>query len=171
MSEDETERPFDGSRPLGSFYMECVPDARVVSTARRLTTEFCRHYLGDAELASRIGVATHELFENAVKYAGSGNAALRVSVTPREGGLLVDIRTTNRATDENIARVERLVDLLGREILQDSYRSMLHASVNAPQRFGLGLPRVVAEAEMHLRCEAHRDDIEVGATLLAAKAS
>jgi len=153
------------AEPAASFKVECTADVRVVSTMRRLTTELCRHYLGDAAVASRVGVATHELFENAVKYTGDGNAGLEVSLTPNEDAYFVDVRTTNRASDENIVRVERLVDLLGREHLRRSYASMLDAAIAEPQRFGLGLPRVIAEAEMKLRCVTSDDDVEVGATL------
>ena len=143
-------------------------DIRVISSIRRLTTELCRHYIGDGEVASRVGVATHELFENAVKYAGEGGTAgLDVSLTPGEADtqMRVDVRTSNPATDEDITRVERLVDLLGRENLRSSYRSMLQAAVSAPTKFGLGLPRVVAEVEMRISCEAGADDIEIGASL------
>lgn len=157
--------PSDRAEPAASFRLHCPKDVRVVSTVRRFATELCRHYLHDAETASRVGVATHELLENAVKYAGADEALLDFSVTPGGADALVDVRTTNRASDENITRVERLVDLLERAELRHSYRSMLEASVTEPQRFGLGLPRVVAEAEMNLSCEAGTDDIEVGARL------
>src|SRR5262249_28024125 len=74
----------------------------LVSSVRRFVDYFFARALADADLTSRMALATHELLENAVKYSTTGETDLRISVaSPSDDGTVV-IQTSNVTSPENL---------------------------------------------------------------------
>ena len=63
------------------------------TTVRRFVGEFYERVLGDADITSRLVVATHELLENAVRYSVDGQSGIRLGVHRQVGSVHVAIDT------------------------------------------------------------------------------
>jgi len=114
-------------------------------TVRRCVRDVCMRVLGDADVTSRVVVATYELLDNALRY-GAGDARLRVVLSREEGAAVVHVATTNRAEPAHVAVLEHaLVELAaGPAVRYEAALALARRGVEAP----LGLARVQAEAEL-----------------------
>lgn len=149
------------------FSMNFVPTFSQVSMVRRFVETFYVEILGEAEVSSVAAMATHELLENSVRHAALGECLVRVSVSPILNGHMISIRTRNRATLEDIARVKRSIDRIhGAKDTVAYYHQCMLESAERAEGSGLGLPRIRAEAKMHLRYEITGDEIEIQAQIL-----
>jgi len=142
------------------FELNFRPNVILVSVVRRFVTEFYRRFF-DPDSTSRVALATHELLENAVKYAKDGETTIRIQVgtsTPTT----VEIVLRNRARDENIAQIRELLAGLARAATpHDFYQALLVEKAKVKDGSGLGIARVVAEGEMAVRYEVVDGDIVV----------
>jgi anti-sigma regulatory factor (Ser/Thr protein kinase) len=125
----------------------------LVTLVRQFASEFYDRVIGDADATSRIALATHELLENAVKYALSEETRLLVEVDRGKRPPALAIRTWNTASDEDIAAIERtLARMRACGDPNTYYHEQMRASLEK-DRCGLGLARICAEGEMALSCE------------------
>jgi hypothetical protein len=115
-------------------------------------SDFYSTVLKDSDLSSRLALATHELLENAVKYATSTETTVRVEVM-RATGLAI-VTSWNETDDVHIATIHRLfADMASTANPLEYYESLLRGEREAVSSSGLGLARVGAEAEMGLQYE------------------
>jgi anti-sigma regulatory factor (Ser/Thr protein kinase) len=134
----------------------------VVSATRRYVVEGLKAMVDDEDGLSRIAIALHELFENAVKYGHSGAVELDVTLSRGEDGPgLVKIRTSNRACRADREEMVRVIA----EIAADHdpvalYDRFIRRSV-VSEGSGLGLVRIRAESDMTLSCEMGEDEVIV----------
>ena len=118
---------------------------RLVSQVRQFTTDFYQEVVGDAEALSRLGVATHELIENAVRNSADGVTRLRIEYEPKVR--CITIRTWNKSNAENLKTLEQRVrDMTAATDLTRFYQQLLKESSKRTQGSGLGLGRVRVEA-------------------------
>lgn len=141
----------------GMFSTDQITDVR--RFAERLLA-----WIPDEDTRSRMAVATHELFENAIKFSDDGVAALEIEMqrTPR---LHVRIITRNRAKDADLTSLHRL-DASLREATDamDLYVSLMKKSPDA--RGGLGIGRVAAESEMKVSMSFEGNVVQISAEMV-----
>lgn len=143
------------------FQVAFRPNITLISTVRRFVSEFYLRILTDHELASRLTLATHELLENAVNYAADGETSIRIEVLDEA----LVITTSNRATAEQRAAVEKLVaDLNNAADVDDYFQQLLVETAKRPLGSGLGLARIRAEADMDIALTIEGDNVHVSAT-------
>ncbi|GAC1352654.1 MAG: hypothetical protein NVSMB1_17690 [Polyangiales bacterium] len=150
------------------FELAFSPNILLVSPVRRFVSEFYATALNDPETASRVGMATHELLENAVKYARSGVSRLRVELR-REGPLAAEIviRTHNQADPADFDAVMNVLSIIDRaKDPFEAYQVLMGISAKRKHGSGLGLGRIRAEADMTLSCELNQGTLTVFARAL-----
>lgn len=131
----------------------------LIPIIRRFVSAFYLQILDDDDVASRMAVATHELLENAAKFAADGVSSLHITVGPSRGqsGHDVTIRTLNRADRDHIATVEKLLEEMHGAAPFDYYQLLMRRNAKRKEGSGLGLARIAAEAEMALHCTVEED--------------
>lgn len=142
---------------------------------RRFVERFHRRVLcDDRHLISRVAVAAHELFENALKFATDGVATLNVDIsrdaTAEEEALRVRITTKNRANAHHVSElreIKRAID--GADDMMAFYVDLMRRS-KPSVRGGLGLGRVAAESEMTVDIDIDDDRVIVTAELVVPTA-
>lgn len=118
-----------------------------VADVRRFTERLLA-CVPDADVRGRMAVATHELFENAIKFSDDGVTALEIEMK-RAPRLQVRIVTRNRAKSTDLTTLHQL-DATLREAsdAMTLYVALMKAAPRA--RGGLGIGRVAAEADMRV---------------------
>ncbi len=140
------------------------PNASLVPTVRRFVGEFYERVLGDAEVTSRLVVATHELLENAVRYSIDSQSSIRIGVKKEAGMTHVRIDTRNRTADGNRNELASLLDEMKAAGNRDTfYQTLLRRSAKRTDGSGLGLGRIHAESEMDLSCRLDGDVVHLRA--------
>src|SRR6478672_1005195 len=93
-----------------SFELVFSPSFELVDLVRRFVTEFYSKLVVDRDGASRVGLATHELLENAVKYSRDGKSQLRISLTHDGDGAecRVKVSTRNSAAPNHVESLRRI---------------------------------------------------------------
>ena len=124
------------------------PCVELVSTVRRFVSDFYATVLKDADLGSRLALATHELLENAVKYSTSPETTLRVEIMRATG--VATVTSWNDTDLAHITTIRRLFQEMAESNPTSYYESLLRGEIEAVSASGLGLARVGAEAEMGL---------------------
>jgi anti-sigma regulatory factor (Ser/Thr protein kinase) len=140
----------------GAFTIDEVSDVR--RFVERLNAT-----IGDDDVSTRVAMAAHELFENAIKFAVDGMASIEIDVTPMPGR--ISITTRNRANLQDLADLRETAGKL--HASQDSmafYVDLMRTS--RKQRGGLGIGRVAAEAEMRVAFGFEDDFVVVHAELV-----
>jgi hypothetical protein len=148
------------------FELAFSPNMRLVATVRRFVNEFYSEVLGDPETTSRLTVASHELLENAVKYAADGSTSIHIDVRPVEGdaSTVVTIDTRNRTDAKHVAALRAIIDELSNATDPMAfYQTLMKRSARRPDGSGLGLGRIHAEADMSLTCEIAGDAVTLRA--------
>ena len=146
-----------------------APMLQVVSTMRRFVLGLYERVLSDGSMSAQMALVTHELLENAIKFNIDNGTRLQVSIShqsepPRQ---VVEIRTRNRGTPENIRTAERLIARVREAKDPDLlYQQMMRSSVEQAAGSGLGLARIRAETEMTIDVHVEGDEIEVVARAL-----
>jgi anti-sigma regulatory factor (Ser/Thr protein kinase) len=144
------------------FELAFSPCVRLVSVVRRFVTEFYTEVVGDADVTSRMAVATHELLENGARYSLDGQTSVRIAVKKEPGAAAVTIATTNRASPANIEVVRRSLDELNAATdPQSHYQTLMRRTVKRTDGSGLGLGRVAAESDMTITYEIEGDVIRL----------
>lgn len=164
----QVSRAGNGRRFVGiptSFDMSFAPTTNLVSVVRRFVMSLYERLLEDPEMSSQLGLATHELLENAVKYNIDAETMLRVTLTPHSESLsdiVVTIRTRNRASAENLRIAQHLITRV-REAEDPFmfYQELIQASADEPTGSGLGLARIRAETEMTIDFKIEGDELEI----------
>jgi hypothetical protein len=147
------------------FELSFSPSVGLVSTVRRFVTNFYDQILEDAEVTSKVAVATHELLENAVRYSTDGQTCVRVGVR-REGRktFTVTIDTSNRTKEEHVVFLTALMDEMQRSSDPEAfYQTLMARSAKRTDGSGLGLGRIRAEADMTLTHEIKGDRVHLHA--------
>ncbi|MEZ4260386.1 MAG: ATP-binding protein [Polyangiaceae bacterium] len=141
------------------------PNVDLISTVRRFVGDFYQRVLGDAELASRIVVATHELLENAVRYSSDAQSKIRLSiedVSPTEVDVVIS--TENRSSDAHRQKLIELIEAMHADPdAQHFYQALVRGSARRKEGSGLGLGRIHAESEMSVDVDVDGDRVRLRA--------
>lgn len=138
------------------------PDATSIPLVRRFVLDFYAQVLRDAELASRLCMAAHELLENAVSYSTDGRPRLVIDVQHAEGAFDVVISTENRAGATDVEVLQRRLEALAAAPDPAAhYYALMRESARRKTGSGLGLGRVRAEADMELSCQVEEGTVRV----------
>jgi anti-sigma regulatory factor (Ser/Thr protein kinase) len=161
---------------VASFELSLAPDATqdgglrvqapaiLVPTVRRFVGEFCGRFVADAEITSKIMVATHELLDNAVRYASRDTSGIRVELQRLDGAVGVVIITRNRTSDERRRELSAVIDAMQKSPDRGGvYRELLGRVGRRVEGAGLGLGRVLAEADLELSSRFEGDLVVVRA--------
>jgi hypothetical protein len=153
--------------PAPRTYMELSfrPTVDLISATRRFVCAYCEPLLRDDDLVSRVGLATHELLENILKYATDGRTLARVCIEGEGPEQRLSIETTSAVTparkaglEEIFAEMEKVADPAA------YYQLTMRRALRRRQGSGLGLARVWAEAEMGLTLAFLGDSATIIAT-------
>jgi hypothetical protein len=141
------------------FELTFSPNLQLISFVRRFVSDFYESVTKDPEVSSRLELTTHELLENAVKFAADGVTTIEVTVTGKGEGEGVKVVTRNRATPENAGMLRSLVKkLAAAEDPFQQYQQLMRESAKRAEGSGLGLGRIHAEADMHITCSVDDND-------------
>lgn len=131
-----------------SQYLELstAPAWELISDVRRFVGVFCTR-LCNAEVASRVALAVHEMLENSVRYSTSSQGSLRVEFSAEDGTVRIVVQ--NQTSTHHIERLRELVDELQARDPDEYYQECLRRNaVPREDEPGLGLSRVRAESDM-----------------------
>jgi hypothetical protein len=153
------------------FELAFSPCLSLVSVVRRFVSEFYAEVLVDADMTSRLALATHELLENSSRYSSDGQTSVRIQVKRQDASTLISIVTKNRASEAHLAALRRALDELNAASdPRAHYQTLMRRTAKLPDVSGLGLGRVRVESEMQLRYDIEGDCVLLRAeTRLAAK--
>jgi anti-sigma regulatory factor (Ser/Thr protein kinase) len=149
--------------------LEHPPSIRMIGSTRRYIEELCVPLVGE-DAASRVAMATHELFENLAKYAEGRLRRLEVAIMSRQEQYHIRITATNRAKRERLDELEQiLTEVSSSANPRATHLSYMNRSVARSEGSGLGLSRIRAEGEMQIGYERSGDEIVVWAeTILSS---
>jgi hypothetical protein len=141
----------DSMNRLVSFDLVFRPSVDLISIVRQFVSSFYSQIIGNRDdgTVSNLGLVTHELLENAIKYGTGGETRLSVEfdrVVNR-----VAIRMWNGASETHIETLKRNVKELSEA--PDAfahYQEVMRRSAKRTNGSGLGLARIAGEAEMAL---------------------
>jgi hypothetical protein len=143
------------------FQVSFRPNVKLISTVRKFTEEFYQRLLDDRVTSEKVALATHELLENAVAYASDGDTSIRVEMGDDE----LTIKTWNRTSPERQTALVALIHELNQVTDPDAhYQRAMDRTAYRTDGSGLGLVRIMAEAEMTLGVEVLQDGISVSAS-------
>jgi len=156
----------DSRRPVSgvpSFELMFKPSIELISVVRRFVAEFYSRVLSDVDTASRLELTTHELLENAAKYSCDGSATLYVELD--RDRKTVCVRTTNRATPEQIASLKHwFKEITAAPNADELYAEMIRrTAVKDSGSGGIGLARIWAESDMKMQLDVEGDRVVVEA--------
>jgi hypothetical protein len=156
----DSRRPVTGAP---SFELLFKPSIELISVVRRFVAEFYSRVLQDEDTASRLELTTHELLENAAKYSCDGSATLYVELD--QDRKTVCVRTTNRATPEQIASLQHwFSEITAAPNADELYAEMIRrTAVKQSGSGGIGLARIGAESEMKMQLSVDGDRVVVEA--------
>ena len=146
------------ARALVSLTLSFQPHADQIGPLRTLLSDLCKPHLADADGLSRLLLAAHEMLENIVKYSIGEAAEFHLLLEAQTSGLLVRLRTKNRAAPERMADARwRLEALAKARDPVAHYDQLIRESAGRQDVSGLGLARIPAESEMELRYATEQD--------------
>jgi len=146
------------ARALVSLTLSFQPHADQIGPLRTLLSDLCKPHLADADGLSRLLLAAHEMLENIVKYSIGEAAEFHLLLEAQASGLLVRLRTKNRAAPERMADARwRLEALANARDPVAHYDQLIRESAGRQDVSGLGLARIPAESEMELRYATEQD--------------
>ncbi|HEY4103681.1 MAG TPA: ATP-binding protein [Polyangiaceae bacterium] len=146
------------------------PLAEQIASLRSAVSDLCAPHIAAADELSRLLLATHELLENIVKYSAGGAAEFHLALERAERGLLLRLRTKNRALPERLRDTRQRLDALA--AAPDPlahYDEMIRESAGRHEGSGLGLARILAESEMTLRYQIEREELTIIAEALISE--
>jgi two-component sensor histidine kinase len=134
-----------------------------LTTVRRLVVDLAQPIVGKNDVAARLALATHELLENAVKYAADPRRLITLQLLA-DAGRTISITVINASNPELYESLQARLDQLNAATdVQQNYHRMISHSMQQESGSGLGLARIYAEAGMSLHCELKGDRLFVRA--------
>jgi hypothetical protein len=126
-----------------------------------------RSFIEDRDLAHRLSMAAHELFENAVKYGASSRATLRVRLGRAESEVWVAL--SNESDAEHIEDLRRqFAEMAATNDPAQYYGEMMRRYARRKDVSRLGLARIEAEGKMRLSLTTHEGRVTIRAVPRAA---
>jgi hypothetical protein len=145
---------------IASCELRFRPNVHLVSVVRRFVTAFYEKVVDDVEVLDRVALATHELLENAVKYAMGPETTVRIEVDLVQEPPAVCVRTWNRTSPEHRDVLAlRFKRLLAAQDVAALYQELMVEASTRTTGSGLGIARIRAEADMNLACEIEGDQV------------
>lgn len=143
--------PAGPQRFAASFVANGSNGFSMIAVVRRTVEDACLRLGGDPDLASCLGVAAHELLENAIKYADDGQVTVELAMTRTGPKLETTVRASNTASPARLRQLE----VVGQGIAaaQDRvtyYRDRMIAVASVAEGSGLGLARILGETNLQL---------------------
>lgn len=134
------------------FRLEVQMRLQYLTSIRRTVCDMTQAVVQDADLASRLALATHELLENALKYAVDEHQPVTLKLWVDAGGQ-AQVEVENASTLALFQNLQAYIHKLQSEADPvESYHRLLAASMHQTTGSGLGLARILAESEMTLGC-------------------
>src|SRR5205814_1216481 len=90
------------------------PTFEMIASAREFVTKFYDEILDDPDATSRVALTAQELLENATKYSTDGATTLEIDVCKEGAGHVLSVRTSNGASPEHLAELERRIQTMQR---------------------------------------------------------
>jgi hypothetical protein len=145
----------ESTNRLVSFDLVFRPSVDLISIVRQFVSSFYSQIIENRDdgAVSNLGLVTHELLENAIKYGSGGETRLSVEFDRIINR--VAIRMWNNATAAHIETLKRSVQELSEA--SDAfahYQEVMRRSAKRANGSGLGLARIAGEAEMSLSVTA-----------------
>jgi anti-sigma regulatory factor (Ser/Thr protein kinase) len=151
VSDDGRVEDFKPTKDDAYCELRFSPNVKLISTVRRFVGEFYERVLGDAEITSRLVVATHELLENTVRYSLDGQSGIRIGVRRYAGMVHVVIDTNNRTDAKHRAELMALLEEMQASGSRASfYQTLMRRSVKRLEG---------SESEMDLTCTLEDEDV------------
>jgi hypothetical protein len=123
-------------------------------------------HIFDGELASRVGIAAHELMDNAARCTHRGEVTMVIEVTDSA----IEVCTRNRARQQDIAALAGAMDeMQSQGDALSYYLELMKRTVGCKDTSGLGLGRIWAEADMTLSYETSADMVSIRARMPLAR--
>ena len=140
------------------------PNVELISLVRNFVKDFYDRVLGDPDLTWRLALATHELLENAVKFATDNSTRLFVEVEREGQQVRVSIVTRNRADPDQVLALKTLFEEMRASTDPVAhYQMLLRRSAKKTIGSGLGLGRIRAEAMLAMDYAVEGDLVELRA--------
>ena len=138
------------SRAYVDFHF--APNWELIDPAREFLQKFFTITLANDEFAGLVGLAAHELMENAIKYSPNDEARVRVEI---DSGQSVLIAVENDSLPEHVESLLAEVNALQSAADPAAYyqQKMLESYERTDGKSCLGLSRIRVEAGMQLKCE------------------
>jgi anti-anti-sigma factor len=135
------------------------PKRALVSLVRRFVQDFFNDYLVDPAQTWRIGMTTHELLDNALRFSQNGASTTQVELYDDGRDLTAVITTTNPASPEHAAHLRQAVAAMRDE--RDPF-AYYQRKLQLEREGGMGLARVFSEGGMLIdaRVEGGRVTVE-----------
>ena len=151
------------SKPLASarFELHLGLDIEMLTSIRRFVESLYARLLDD-ELAARVALTVHELIDNAIRYAISGEILVRIEIV--DGSIC--IHTENRADTRHIDSLRQAFsEMQQKDDAMEYYLELMSRTAERTDKSGLGLGRIWAEADMTLSLETRADTVAVQANV------
>jgi hypothetical protein len=134
------------------FELRFSPNVELVTIVRRFVAAFYQRILENSDMTAQLVIATHELVENAVKFAATGETGIRVEANRKGDTPRVRVSTWNTSTAEQVKLVRHEFNRMT-EVADafEYYRMRMRETGSRDDGSGLGLARIRAEAGMDLR--------------------
>jgi hypothetical protein len=153
----------EASAPV-NLELRFQPTVDLISSTRRFVCSFFEPFIEDPDVVSRIGLATHELLENILKYATDGRTVTRVDLATDGDERTLSIETTSTVTPERREGLEEIFAEMANAADAFSYYQLTMGRARHRRHgSGLGLARVWAEAEMTLSIAFVDDSVTIRA--------
>jgi two-component sensor histidine kinase len=157
-------RPVSAGALPANLELRFQPTVEQISSTRRFVCSFFEPLISDPDVVSRIGLATHELLENILKYATDGRTTTKVDLAGEGATQTLSIETTSAITPERRAGLEEIFSEMASASDALSYYQLTMARARHRRHgSGLGLARIWAEAEMNLSIHFDGDRVTIRA--------
>ena len=146
-----------------SFELKFRPSVQLIALVRCFVSDFYANVVTDEDTASRLALVTHELLENAVKYAVDGETILRIDVDAATS--VATVYASNRADDHDIEILKKAFDEIRDASDADALYevALARSAIKSGGSGGLGLARIWAEGGMVLDLVVEDDRVEIRA--------
>lgn len=155
--------PPSQSPPASLFVcLSFCPSERLVSAISQLVCDFCQMVLQDFDESSKFYMAAQELAENITKYSTTNRVSLEVEIVETDTGHVLQIRTRNQSSPENLTEVERrLHELKHTNDPIELYDRIIEETAPLEGVSGLGLARIRAEGGLEFDYHIDGDELTV----------
>jgi two-component sensor histidine kinase len=151
--------------PPTNLQLRFQPTVELISSTRRFVCAFFEPLFSDPDVVSRIGLATHELLENILKYATDGRTVTCIDLVDNRHDRTLSIETTSGVSPERRAGLEEIfTEMANASDAFAYYQLTMTRARHRRHGSGLGLARIWAEAEMKLSIEFVGDSVTIRAT-------